>query len=66
MSGPGLRWDAMLKMTNIELELIPDPDVYIFFEKGTRGGVSYISNRHSKANNKYLKYYNPKEESKHI
>ena len=66
MSGPGLRWDAMLKMTNIELELIPDPDVYIFFEKGTRGGVSCISNRHSKANNKYLKYYNPKEESKHI
>ena len=56
----------MLKMTNIALELIPDPDVYIFFEKGTRGGNSYISNRHSKANNKYLKYYNPKEESKHI
>ena len=56
----------MLNMTKVELELIPDPDMYIFFEKGTRGGVSYISNRYSKANNKYLKSYDPKQESKHI
>ena len=40
--------------------------MYIFFEKGTRGRISYISNRYSKANNKYLKSYDPKEESKHI
>ena len=44
-------------MTELELEFIPDPDLYIFFEKGTRGRISYISNRSSKANNKYLKYY---------
>ena len=46
-------------MTKVDLELIPDPDMYIFFEKGTKGGVSYISNRYSKANNKYFKYYEP-------
>ena len=28
----------MLKMNEIEIELTPDPDMYIFFEKGTRGG----------------------------
>ena len=47
LSAPGLSWDAMLKMTRIELELIPDPNMFIFFEKGTRGGISYISNRYS-------------------
>ena len=38
LRAPGLSWDAMLKMTKIELELIPDPDMYMFFEKGTSGG----------------------------
>ena len=66
LSAPGLSWDAMFKMTKIKHELIPDPDMYIFFEKGTRGGISYISNRYSKANNKYFKTYDPKQELKHI
>ena len=66
LSAPGLSWDAMLKMRKIKLELIPDPDMYIFFEKGTRGGISYISNRYSKSKNRYLKSYDPKQESKNI
>ena len=53
-------------MTKIKLELISDPDLYMFFEKGMSSGVSYISNRYIKANNKYLKSYDPKEESKYI
>ena len=53
-------------MTKIEAELIPDPDMHMFFEKGTRGWISCISNRYSKANNKYLKSYDPTQESKHI
>ena len=56
----------MLNMIKVELKLIPDPGVYILFEKDTRGGVSYISNRYSEANNKYFKSYDPKQESKHI
>ena len=56
----------MLNMTKVKLELISDPDMYIFFEKGMRSGVSYISNRYSKANKKYLKSYDPKQKSKHI
>ena len=66
LSAPALSWDAMLNTTKVELELIPAPDMYIFFEKGTRGGVSYISKRYSKANNKYLKSFHPKQESKYI
>ena len=54
----------MLNVTKVELELIPDPDMYIFFENGMR--VSYISNRYSKANNKYLKSYDLKQKSKCI
>ena len=66
LSAPGLIWDAMLKMTKIKLVLNSDPNMYIFFEKGTRGGISYISNRYTKADNKYLKSYDSKQESKHI
>ena len=49
--------NAMVNMTKVILELILYPDMYIFFEKGMGGGVSYISNRCSRANNKYLKSY---------
>ena len=51
-------------MTKIKVELIPEPDMCIFFEKGTRSGFSCVSNRYRKVNNKYL--YDPKEESIHI
>ena len=66
MSGPSLSWDGKFKLAKIELELISDRDMFIFFEKGIKGGISYISNRYSKANNKYLKSYDPKQESKNI
>ena len=35
-------------------------------QKDTRVEISYISNRYSKGNSKQLKYYDSKEESKHI
>ena len=44
-NSPGLSWDAMLKMTGVKLEKISDIDQYLFIEKGTRGGISYIANR---------------------
>ena len=65
-TSPGLSWDAMLKMTNIKLELMTDIDMFPFIEKGMRGGVSYIANRYRKANNKYMKEYNEKAPSKYI
>ena len=66
LSTPGLSCDAVLNMTKLELELITDPDINKLFEKSMRDGVSYISNRYSQTNNKYLKSYQPKQESKHI
>ena len=32
-SALGLSWDVILKMTNVELEFIPYPDIYLFFKK---------------------------------
>ena len=65
-SSPGLSWDAMLKMTNIKLELMNDIDMFQFIEKGLRGGTAYIANRFGEANNKYMKTYNEKLPSKYI
>ena len=56
----------MLKMTGIKLEKISDIDKYLFIEKGLRGGISYIAKRYAKANNKYMKDYDPKKPSKFI
>ena len=65
-SSPGLSWDAMLKMTGIKLEKISDIDKYLFIEKGSRGGISYIAKRHAKANNKYMNDYDPEKPSTFI
>ena len=65
-TSPGLSWDAMLKMTDIKLELMVDIDMLQFIEKGMRGGISYIANRYGKAHNKYMKNYDEKAPSKYI
>ena len=65
-SSPGLSWDAMLQMTKIELKLISNIDMHLFIEKGMRSGISYIAERHSKANNKYMECYDSSKESKNV
>ena len=62
----GLSWDAMLKMTGIELEFISDTDMHLFFEKEMRRDISYIAKRYSKANNKYMQSYDANKPSKSI
>ena len=48
---PSYAWDVMLKLTGVSIELVQDADMYSFFEKGIRGGVSMIVQRFAKANN---------------
>ena len=65
-SSPELSWDAMLKMTAVRLEKISDIDKYLFIEKGSRGGISYIAKRYAKANNKYMNDYDLEKPSRFI
>ncbi|MES9902020.1 MAG: endonuclease domain-containing protein [Sedimenticola sp.] len=54
LTSPGLSWSSALKMTECTLSLITDPTMYLFFEKGVRGGVSMITKRFSQSNNKHI------------
>ena len=62
LSAPGLAWQTCLKKTEVELELITDPDTLLMVEKGIRGGICHAILMYSKANNKYMKDYNKDEE----
>ena len=65
-SSPELSWNAMRKMTKIELKLISNIHIYLFVEKEMIGGISYIAKQLSKANNKYMKPYDNSKPSKYI
>ena len=65
-TSPGLAWDACLKLTGVELELLSDIDMLLMVEKGIRGGISIISNRYGEANNKYMKDFNKNKLSKFL
>ena len=56
----------VLKMTDIKLQRISDIDKYLFIEKRSRGGISYIGKRYAKANNKYKNDYDPEKPSAFI
>ena len=58
---PGLSWDAALKYSDVELELITDVNMYQMVERGLRGGIAMISHRYAKSNIPSQHDYNPQE-----
>ena len=65
-TSPGLSWDALLKKTGVELELLTDYDQHLFIEKGMRGGISMVSKRYAKANNPLIEGYKSSKPNTHI
>ena len=66
-SAPGLAWDATLKISKFQLELLSDPDMLQIIESGIRGGIATISHRQANANNEYMgTEFDSPEESKFI
>ena len=54
---PGLAWQACLKKTGVELELLTDNDMLAMVENGIRGGMCNAVYRYAEANNKYMKIF---------
>ena len=65
-TAPGLSWDALLKKTGVELELLTDLDMHLFIERGMRGGITMVGKRYAKANNPLVEGYNPAEPTNYI
>ena len=66
LSAPGLIWQACLKMTGVELQLLTDMDMLLMFEQGIRGGVCQATYQYAKANNKYMTNYDEYKESSYL
>ena len=62
----GLAWQACLKKTNVELELLTDYDILLMIEEGIRGGICHAIQRYAKGNNKYIRDYDKNKESSYI
>ena len=62
----GLAWQACLKKTGVELELLTDVEMLLMIEKGVRGAICHVIHRYTKANNKYMIYHDNNKESSYI
>ena len=63
---PSYSWDAMLYKTKTNLQLLDDYEMHCMIEKGIRGGISVISQRYAKANNKYMTNYDENDIDSYI
>jgi hypothetical protein len=66
VGAPSLAWDAMFLMTGVELDLLKDSDMYLFFKRGIRDGQSVIFNKYAEVNNKYREDYDEDKDNTFI
>ena len=57
LSALELAWQACLKKTEVELELLSDIDMLLMVEKVIRGWICHAIRRYAKTNNEYMKNY---------
>ena len=61
VSTPGLVYEACLKFTGIQIEILTDIDMHLMNEEGIGGGITQAIKKYASANNKYMKNYNPNQ-----
>ena len=52
-TAPGLAWKVCLKKTDVNLELLKDPDMLLMFERGIGGGITQSVHKWAIVNNPY-------------
>ncbi|XP_054281315.1 uncharacterized protein LOC128998984 [Macrosteles quadrilineatus] len=67
VSTPGLTFDAMLRYTNVTIDLLTDLEMVKFVQRGMRGGLVGCSHRLSRANNPYMEHlYDPTKPTSYL
>ena len=66
VSAPSMCFDAMLRLTGIKLDTLPSIDMYLFFTKAVRGGMTGASVRYAEANNDLCRDFDETSEVSHM
>ena len=66
MSAPGLAWQACLKKTGLNLDLLTNIDMLLMVEKEIRGGICQAIDEYAKEKNKYMNNYDKCIESSYL
>ncbi|XP_017073465.2 uncharacterized protein LOC108109462 [Drosophila eugracilis] len=66
VTAPSMAWDAMLKVTEVNLDLISDPEMLNFLQNAVRGGLVKCNQENATANNEYLDNFDPREPTNYL
>lgn len=65
-TAPGLSFDAMLKVTKVEIELLTDHTMLNFLQNSVRGGISQCSHRYAESNNEFSTTFDPSKPTSYL